>query len=94
MFTTIRLSKGTKALLTDLLIELERELGRRLSYDDVIRILAARARARNPKLLQELVRMRVPGRLVEEARKLLEREAEYEEEAFRRRYRHRYERSS
>jgi|GEM_PF-1578433 len=88
--TTIKLSKATKELLTDVLIELESELRRRLSYDDVIRILIRRSRARNPKLLQKLIEMEVSKEVVERARRLLEEETELEEEVFRRRYCDRY----
>lgn len=92
--TTIKLSRGTKELLTDVLIRLESELGRRLSYDDVIRILIRRSGVRNPRLLLKLVEMKVPREVVEEARELLGEEAKLEEEVFRRRYRARYEYSS
>ena len=40
--TTIKVSRETKELLTKVLIKLESELGRRLSYDDVIKILVKR----------------------------------------------------
>ena len=93
MSTTIRLSKETKEMLTDVLIRLEKELGRRLSYDEVIRILIRRSRARNPRLLLKLVSMSVPEEVVKEAHRLLEEEVWLEEEAFRRRYRGRYEHS-
>ena len=88
--TTIKLSKATKELLTDVLIELESELRRRLSYDDVIRILIRRSRARNPKLLQKLIEMEVSKEVVERAHRLLEEETKLEEEVFRRRYCDRY----
>lgn len=91
MSTTIKLSKKTKELLTDTLIRLENELGRRLSYDDAIRILIERSRGRNPGLLLRLMDMEAPGELAEEARRLLEGEAALEEKAFRGRYRSRYE---
>ncbi len=91
--STIRLSRETKELLTDVLIKLEGELGRRLSYDDVIRILIRRSRVRNPELLLRLMEMRVSREIVEEAHRLLEEEAGFEEEVFRRRYRARYKRS-
>ncbi|RLE64149.1 MAG: hypothetical protein DRJ47_08360 [Thermoprotei archaeon] len=91
MSTTIKISRETKELLTDVLIRLEGELGRRLSYDDVIRILIKRSRVRDSRLLLRLVEMKVSGKLVEKARKLLEEETALEEEMFRRRYRTRYE---
>lgn len=87
MSTTIKLSKKTKELLTDVLIELEGELGRRLSYDDAIRILIRRSRARDPRPLLKLMEMKVPGETAEEAHRLLREEAKLEEEIFRRRYR-------
>lgn len=92
MSTTIKLSRETKELLTDALIRLEGELGRRLSYDEVIRILIRRSGVRSPRLLLRLAEMRAPRRVVEEAHRLLEGEAELEEEAFERRYGARHER--
>jgi len=89
--TTIKLSKRTKELLTDVLIKLESELGRRLSYDEVIKILIERGKTRNPRLLLKLAEMKVSRETVEEAHRLLEEETEFEEEVFRRRYRTRYE---
>jgi len=88
--TTVKLSKRTKELLTDVLIRLESELGRRLTYDDVIKILIRRSRIRNPKSLLRLMEMKVSKKVVERAHKLLEEEAKFEEELFRRRYSIRY----
>jgi len=88
--TTIKISKETKELLTRVLIKLEGELGRRLSYDDVIRILVKRSKVRNPKFLLKLVEMEVPREIVRKAHELLEEEVKFEEEVFRRRYRARY----
>ena len=89
--TTIKLSKDTKRLLTNVLIKLENELGRRLSYDEVIRILIRRSKIRNPEPLLELMKMKVPKEMVKRAHELLEEEAELEEEVYRRRYCTRYE---
>ena len=89
--TTIKLSKETKRLLTHVLIKLENELGRRLSYDEVIRILIRRSKIRNPEPLLELMKMKVPKEMVKRAHELLEEEAELEEEVYRRRYCIRYE---
>ena len=89
--TTIKLSKETKRLLTNVLIKLENELGRRLSYDEVIRILIRRSKIRNPEPLLELMKMKVPKEIVRRAHELLEEEAELEEEVYRRRYCTRYE---
>ncbi|RLG84310.1 MAG: hypothetical protein DRO40_01810 [Thermoprotei archaeon] len=91
MSTTIRVSKRTKDLLTKVLIKLENELGRRLDYDEVIRILVERSGIRNPELLLRLKEMSVSREIVEEAHKLLE-ETRFEERVFERRYgsRHKY----
>ncbi len=90
--TTIRVSKRTKDLLTKVLIKLENELGRRLDYDEVIRILVERSGIRNPELLLRLKEMSVSREIVEEAHKLLEEETRFEERVFERRYgsRHKY----
>jgi len=90
ILSTIRLSRETKKLLTDVLIRLEDELGKRLSYDDVIRILIRRSKVRNPRLLLMLMETEVSEEIVEKAHKLLEKETEIEEEVFRRRYRAKY----
>jgi len=92
--TTIRVSEKTKSMLTKVLIRLESELGRRLDYDEVIRILIERSGFRRPELLLRLKEMRVPRRVVVEARRILEEESRFEEEVFKRRYGFRYKRSS
>jgi len=92
--TTIRISEKTKNILTKVLIRLESELGRRLDYDEVIRILIERSGFRKPELLLRLKEMRVPREVVVEARRILEEESKFEEEVFKRRYGFRYKRSS
>lgn len=92
--TTIRVSEKTKNMLTKVLIRLENELGKRLDYDDVIRILIERSGFRKPELLLRLKEMSVPEEVVEKAHKLLEEESRLEEEVFKRRYRLRYKHSS
>ncbi len=88
--TTIRVSKKTKDLLTKILIKLESELGRRLDYDDVIRILIERSRARKPELLRTLKEMSVSTEIAERSHRMLEEESRFEEEVFKRRYSSRY----
>ena len=52
MSTTIRISRRTKRELDKVLAALEREAERRLSYDEVIRILVSRSRIlKRPELL-------------------------------------------
>ena len=92
--TTIRVSRKTKNLLTEVLIRLESELGRRLDYDDVIRILIERSGFRNSNLLLKLKEMSVPEEIVKKAHEILERETKFEEEIFKRRYGLRYKYSS
>ena len=92
--TTIRVSERTKKMLTKVLISLESELGRRLDFDEVIRILIERSGFRKPELLLRLKEMSVPREVAEKAHEILEREAEFEEEVFERRYGFRYKRSS
>ena len=94
MSTTIKVSKKTKDLLTKVLIKLESELGRRLDYDEVIRILIDRVRIRNPEYLRKLMRMSVPEEVVRKAHELLKEEARLEEGVFKRRYGSRHECSS
>ncbi len=74
--TTIRVSRRTKDLLTRVLIELENELGRRLDYDDVIRILIEKSKVKKPELLLKLKEMGISEEIAREARKLLEKEKE------------------
>lgn len=91
MSTTIKVSKKTKDLLTKVLIKLESELGRRLDYDEVIRILIDRVRNRNPECLRKLMRMSVPEEVVRGAHELLREEGRLEEGGFKRRYGFRHE---
>ncbi len=85
--TTIRISKGTKKLLDKMLIELENELGRRLSYDEAIKILIERAKTRKrPELLLELLEMKGSEELSEKAQKILREERRREIEIYKRRY--------
>lgn len=94
MATTIKLSKETKKKLLEVKSRLEEELGRRLSFDEAIRILIEKSRPKEPGLLLRLAGMEVPGSIAEKARILLEGEADAEEEAYRRRYSIRYKRHS
>ena len=80
--TTIRVSRRTKDLLTRVLIELENDLGRRLDYDDVIRILIEKSKVKKPELLLKLNEMSVSEEIAREARKLLEEEKRSEERFF------------
>ncbi|MEM0459537.1 MAG: hypothetical protein QXZ31_06685 [Thermofilaceae archaeon] len=90
--TAIRVSKETKELVTEVLVKLEEELGMRLTYDEVIRVLVRRSGVRNHSLLLKLADMSVPEEVVVEARNLLEGETELEMGVFERRYGSRYER--
>ncbi len=92
--TTIKVSRETKNLLTRVLTKLEAELGRRLTYDDVIRILIEKSGFRNPEFLLKLKGMGVPLSVVKEAHRILEEEVKLEEEAYERRYGVRYKRSN
>ncbi len=84
--TTIRISKETKKLLTNIMIKLEAELGKRLDYDNVIRILINRYRTKNPHLLMRLINMEVNGKIVEKVHKLLREERISERRIIKRRY--------
>ncbi len=90
--TTIRVSRKTKELLTRVMLKLEGELGRRLDYDDVIRILIERSGELKPMLLQKLKEMSIPEELVSRAREML-REERRREEVFERRISSRYKHS-
>jgi hypothetical protein len=92
--TTIRVSKKTKDLLTKVMIRLENELGKRLDYDEVIRILIERSMVRRPELLLRLKSMSVSEEISEKAHKLLSEERGIEEKSFERRYGTRYKHSS
>lgn len=74
-YTSIRVRKETKELLEKTLIDLEARLGRRLDYDDVIRILAQRARGK-PELLMLLTQNPVKENDTDKAQRLLRRERE------------------
>ena len=74
-YTSIRVRKDTKRLLEKVLIDLESRLGRRLDYDELLRILAHSARAR-PWLLRLLIENPVEVHDTEKARQLLRREKE------------------
>ncbi|MEB3846527.1 MAG: hypothetical protein GSR74_00970 [Desulfurococcales archaeon] len=72
-YTSIRVRKETKKLLERALIDLEARLGRRLDYDELLRILARGVRAR-PQLLKLLIVNPVEGHNMDEAQSLLRSE--------------------
>ncbi len=74
-YTSIRVRRETRELLEKTLIDLEARLGRRLDYDDVIRILAQRARGK-PELLMLLTQNPVKENDTDKAQRLLRRERE------------------
>ena len=74
-YTSIRVRRETRELLQKTLIDLEARLGRRLDYDDVIRILAQRARGK-PELLMLLTQNPVKENDTDKAQRLLRRERE------------------
>lgn len=54
-YTTIRVSIETKKLLEKLLVTMEARLGRRLDYDELLRMLASeKLKGGNPELLLTL----------------------------------------
>ena len=72
-YTSIRVRKETKRLLEKVLIDLESRLGRRIDYDELLRILARDAQAK-PWLLRLLVERPVEGHDMDEAQRLLRSE--------------------
>ncbi len=72
-YTSIRVRKDTKKLLEKTLIEFEARLGRRLDYDELIRILALRTQA-NPQLLRLLIQNPVKNHDTGNAQRLLRSE--------------------
>jgi len=72
-YTSIRVRKDTKKLLEKTLIEFEARLGRRLDYDELIRILALRTQA-NPQLLRLLIQNPVKNHDTDNAQRLLRSE--------------------
>lgn len=72
-YTSIRVKKDTKRLLEKVLIDLESRLGRRLDYDEVLRILARDAQAK-PWLLKMLMEEPVEGHDTDKAQQLLRAE--------------------
>ena len=72
-YTTIKLKKETKELLERVLIDFESELGTRLDYDDVIRLLVTKVTQR-PQLLLSLFQSPVKGHNTNEAQRLLREE--------------------
>ena len=72
-YTSIRVRKETKKLLERALIDLEARLGRRLDYDELLRILARGVRMR-PQLLKLLIVNPVEGHNMDRAQRLLRSE--------------------
>ncbi|HID41233.1 MAG TPA: hypothetical protein EYP33_03650 [Pyrodictium sp.] len=72
-YTSIRVRRETKQLLEKALIDLEARLGRRLDYDELLRLLATRARAK-PWLLRWLVENPVKEHDTRRAQELLRSE--------------------
>ena len=74
-YTSIRVSVETKKLLERLLVAMEARLGRRLDYDELLRMLAAeKLRERRPELLLALFEKPVEGYDTAAAAELLRRE--------------------
>ena len=74
-YTSIRVSTETKKLLERLLIAMEARLGRRLDYDELLRLLALeKLRGRKPGLLLALFERPVEGHDTGAAAELLRRE--------------------
>ena len=72
-YTSIRVRKDTKKLLERTLIELEARLGKRLDYDELLRILARGVQAR-PQLLKLLMMNPVEEHDTVKAQRLLRSE--------------------
>ena len=72
-YTSIRVRKETKKLLEKALIDLEARLGRRLDYDELLRILVRGAQAK-PWLLKRLITNPVEGHDTSGAQLLLRSE--------------------
>ena len=72
-YTSIRVKKDTKKLLEKILIDFEARLGRRLDYDELLRILVRKAQAR-PWLLAWLIENPVEGHDTDKAQQLLRSE--------------------
>ena len=72
-YTSIRVRKDTKKLLERTLIDLEAKLGKRLDYDELLRILARGVHAR-PQLLKLLILNPVEEHDMDEAQRLLRSE--------------------
>lgn len=72
-YTSIRVRKETKKLLERVLIDLESRLGRRLDYDELLRILARGAEAK-PWLLRWLIENPVERHDTDRAQRLLRSE--------------------
>lgn len=60
-YTSIRVRRATKELLDKLLIKLESKLGRRLNYDEVIRIIALQSLGKRSEYLLRLFENPVEG---------------------------------
>ena len=72
-YTSIRVRKDTKKLLERTLIEFESRLGRRLDYDELLRILARGVHAK-PQLLRQLLTNPVEEHDTAKAQQLLRSE--------------------
>lgn len=69
-YTSIRVRRETKRLLERALIDLEAKLGKRLDYDELLRILALSAQTR-PLLLKRLIENPVKEHDTDKAQRLL-----------------------
>ncbi|MCE4599761.1 MAG: hypothetical protein F7C81_06150 [Desulfurococcales archaeon] len=69
-YTSIRVRKDTKKLLEKTLIDFEVRLGRRLDYDELLRILVRRVQSK-PQLLRQLIESPVEGYDTDKAQQLL-----------------------
>ena len=72
-YTTIKVRKETKELLERTLIDFEAKLGKRLDYDELIRLLVIRAKGR-PQMLKLLIERPVEEHNTERAQRLLREE--------------------
>ncbi|MEB3859754.1 MAG: hypothetical protein LRS43_00930 [Desulfurococcales archaeon] len=72
-YTSIRVRRDTKRLLEKTLIEFEAMLGRRLDYDELLRLLVERARVK-PWLLRRLLESPVEEHDTRRAQEMLRAE--------------------
>jgi hypothetical protein len=73
-YTSIRVRRSTKEILKKIMAKIEEQEGRRLDYDELLRLLASRFAKRKPWLLLKLFENPADGYRTELAQSMLREE--------------------